>query len=183
MGWFSELCSKPRTAKERNEKVIRKFLAGWEDPPKMLCHKVVGSTLYAKMESTLKDGSKQLWIAVVRFEWDEHELWLKYMDNTVGPCHYDCPSSWFKDVPVANDFDRAWREMVLNRERRLRQAKTVKAGDVVKFKGPYGQTDTWKYTGDGDLFASSVGGEVCKLRNWRNNFLCFVSRAGKEAKP
>ena len=184
MGWLGKPCRKPATAKEEAEMVIERFLEGWGDkPPKMLRHKVVASTLYAKMETTLKDGSKRLWIAVVLFQWNKRELWLKYMDNTVGPNYHDCPSSWFKDIPVANDYDREWREKVLDKERRLRQAKAVKAGDVVKFNCPYGETDTWEYTGDGDLFASSVGGEVCKLRNWRNHFLCFVSRAGKEAKP
>ncbi len=182
MGWYGSLCRKPANERDLAEMVIERFLGGWEHPPKMLRHKASKGVLYAKMETTEKDGTKVRWIAVVLYRWDDGELMLKTMDNSVGPAYYDVPLSWLKDVPVHNDFDREWRGQIKERAERRKAAGKLKAGELVRFDVSYGNTDLWEYTGIRGVFTSTTTRVTAKLRNWRKHFLRVEPKDGKEVK-
>ena len=180
MGWDAKPCPKPSTARALAALALQEFLNGWgTNPPRVLHHKAGNGVLYAKMESTLADGTKKLWIAVVLYEWSDGELWLKYMDNSVGPCYYNCPVSWLKDVPIAGEHDRVWRAKILERQNTLKASRNITAGDRVRFDAKYGDTDLWVYSGTPGVFRSTTTGAYSRLRNWRQHFLC-VEMPGKE---
>lgn len=181
MGWYGSPCSKPANDRELARLAMQQFILGWGDkPPLMLRHKASKGVLYAKMETTKEDGTKVRWIAVVLYNWDDGELMLKTMDNSVGPAYYDVPLSWLKDVPVHNDYDREWREQIKERAERRKAAGKLKAGDLVRFDVSYGNTDLWEYTGIKGVFTSSTTRVTGRLRNWRKHFLRVEPKDGKE---
>lgn len=45
----------------------------------------------------------------------------KDVEASAGPTYYNCPTSWFQDVPVDGDYDRQWREACLESQSRRKR--------------------------------------------------------------
>lgn len=190
MGWTSEPCSKPATAKDQGNLVLERFLAGWNQTPKVLGSKhtaedMGNQVLYALLELEKKDGSRTNAIFVILYHWRDGELYTKEMDSSVGPCYYDCPVKWFDAAPVVSDFDREWREECLKRDALKREMRRLKAGDLVRFSWGYAGHRVWRYTGMRGVFTLPDGTASVRLRNWRKNYagLATEDDARQEVKP
>lgn len=170
MGWSGVPCRKPANARELADAALEEFLSGWKTPPRVLAHKASKGVLYAKME-TVKDDTKVRWIAVVLYSWEDGELLLKTMDNSMGPNYYDVPVKWLDDVPVANEFDAGWRCAILEKAKRRKDAGKLKEGDVVAFDVEYAGSDTWVYSGANGVFTCPDTGRKGKLRAWKRHFV------------
>jgi len=176
MGWDGNYCSKPGTRREEAELLLEYFNAdGYTLPTRVLKHRLIGNTWYAKVETTREDGSVLRWIAVCLVRWEDGMLLRKMMDNSVGPYADDCPTSWFSDVPVAGRFDQEWRNRCYARQERhrhtMRCLRKLEAGDSVKFSTRYDDADVWYYTGIPWLFRKTPNGNACRLRNWRKHLI------------
>ncbi len=180
MGWWGNLMEKPRSRKELQKHLLEQFKnAGWETPTEVLAHRLIGNTWYAKVKTTLPDGSEKLWFAITLLRWEDGCLWTKEMDNTVGPAADDCPISWFTDVPVEGEYDQHWRDRCIAKQERAKKVakmvRRMRAGDLVTFSGQYGDCDKWYYTGIHWLFSRTPDGRLTRLRNWRK-YLLSVTR-------
>lgn len=120
MGWTGTKHDPlPLRHKDREQLLLAIFYdQGWLQPTKVLQHRIIRDVWYAKVETTLQDGSTRRWIAVCLYRWEDGELWTKFMDNTVGPAYYDCPVSWFRDIPVEGQFDLHWRDVCRAHQRK-----------------------------------------------------------------
>lgn len=180
MGWWGKPMEKPRSRKELQEHLLEQFKnAGWETPTEVLAHRLIGNTWYAKVRTTLPDGSEKLWFAITLLRWEDGCLWTKEMDNTVGPAADDCPISWFTDVPVEGEYDQHWRDRCIAKQERAKKVakmvRRMRAGDLVTFSGQYGDCDKWYYSGIHWLFSRTPDGRLTRLRNWRK-YLLSVTR-------
>lgn len=176
MGWTGIYMPKPASAKERAEKLLEVFeqeVYSRETKTTVRKHKLAGSVLYVLAETIKENGEPLKWIGVLCTKWDKKtdELWHKLMDNSVGPGAYDCPLSWFDEVPVYNQYDADWREKCKaikdEKKSQTSRLKSLKCGDRVRFSVIYDGTCEWYYTGDPGLFRKEPGAPVVKLRNWK----------------
>lgn len=183
MGWTTIYKDKPSTNKEQAEVIKEVFDSlGYELKTEVLKHRLVGRVWYALIETTAPDSSKHKWFAICVTAWGKKagDLSYKLMDQTCGPCYYDCPMSWFKDVPVANDYDQEWRAKCIEKQTRKKKAnalgKTLKVGDIVRFDIAYdGETD-WVYAGTSGcshIFHKKKSQVLARLRNWNRHFVCI----------
>ena len=180
MGWTGIYMTKPDSAKERAEKLLEVFeqeVYSRTTKTTVHKHKLVGSVLYVLAETIKEDGEPFKWIGVLCTKWDKKtdELWHKLMDNSVGPVAYDCPLSWFDEVPVYNQYDADWREKckTIKASKKTQAAKTkgLKAGDRVRFSVEYDGTCEWIYSGQTGVFYKESGKPWVKLRNWKKYFI------------
>lgn len=95
-----------------------------------LAKSVRGNTLWTVQEGTKTDGTKERFIGCYRLQGGRHEGWgYKDMDESMGPCYYDCPLKFFDMVPCPEyGYAKEWREKV----RAFHAAKAAKAS---KLKG------------------------------------------------
>ena len=69
---------------------------------------IVGNVYYAAMKSS-KSG--EIWALIVVTETDGNEFGYKNMDETYGPCYYDCPIGILKLLsPTENEYAKEWRK-------------------------------------------------------------------------
>jgi len=60
----------------------------------------------------------------------------KDVSASAGPVYYNCPTSWFNEVPVDGDYDRRWREACLesaSRRKRLRHGVRLEFDRDIRF--------------------------------------------------
>lgn len=60
----------------------------------------------------------------------------KDVSASMGPTYYNCPTSWFDEVPVDGEYDRQWREECLeseSRRRRLRDGARIEFDRDIRF--------------------------------------------------
>lgn len=66
-----------------------------------------------------------------------HEGWgYKPVEASMGPNYYNCPTSWFQEVPVDGEYDRRWREACLeseSRRKRLRHGVRIEFDRDIRF--------------------------------------------------
>ena len=91
-----------------------------------------GNTLYTLHESGPVGATKK-WIGVYLLAKNGGDWGYKDMDETVGPCYYDCPPAYLDaaDEP-ANDWAREWREKCRESAAKKAEqtAKRPKVGEV-----------------------------------------------------
>lgn len=179
MGWDGSFCTKPKTAKEQAELLCQLFYDdGYRLPTKILKHRLINGVWYAKVETTKEDGSAIVWFAICLVRWEKGQVMRKMMDNTMGPYADDCPTDWFKDVPVDGQFDRDWRNRCYAKQAKLKEVahiiKSLKAGDRVSFNTTYDGSDEWIYTGKPWLFRKTPSAIASKLRNWRKHIIGVI---------
>ena len=119
------------------------------------------TTLYAAIEKKNKEtGERNVFAAVILIQMIKGQQYenfgYKDMDETCGPCSYDCPKAILQlltptDSKHAND----WRENCWNTINSRKSAPKIKAGNVFKF------TKNIKFN-NGREFSSLVVSEVCR---------------------
>ena len=110
---------------------------------------MVGSTYYAAVKRTVfataTEPEKTIVFAAVcltRVDSKDHfNFSYKDMDETCGPCEYDCPASILKLLtPTDSDWAKEWREKCWNNieEKKFISAlNSLPIGTVIRFKAPY----------------------------------------------
>lgn len=69
-----------------------------------------GNTMYALHESG-PEGETQKWLCVYMLQRDTIGWGYKDVDESMGPCHYDCPTSYIDEADEPpNEYARQWRE-------------------------------------------------------------------------
>lgn len=179
MGWEVTYTEKPGSLKQQEEIIKEMFLERYNNV-EVIKHKLIKSNWYAIAEVTKDDGSKYKFIAVCMVSWSKstQELQTKWLDASVGPYAYDCPISWFDEVPVMNDFDAKWRKHCIElRKKNTEKAKLLKSigiGDKVKFSCAYAGVDTWVYLGN-NRFGRNMNAIPTKLVNWKKHIEAVIS--------
>ena len=87
---------------------------------RMLDNVINDNVMYALMETKGKSIVKR-WILVVLFESLPGTGWgFKIMDENVGPCYYDCPTTFINrcTAPEPDTFAENWRKKVLAHNKR-----------------------------------------------------------------
>lgn len=121
MGWLftygqskQELIEK-RVRKEENENGI------WEYPEHALKGKCLWKILYHTNKQT-GESTKIICLDLIEAQYDKNSkgkkefygYGYKDMDETMGPCYYDCPLSFLEKVPCPNsNYAPAWRKKVI----------------------------------------------------------------------
>lgn len=66
-----------------------------------------------------------------------NEGWgYKPVEASAGPVYYNCPTSWFHEVPIDGDYDCRWREACLesqSRRKRLRPGIRIEFDRDIRF--------------------------------------------------
>lgn len=66
-----------------------------------------------------------------------NEGWgYKPVEASAGPVYYNCPTSWFHEVPADGEYDRKWREACLeseSRRKRLRPGVRIEFDRDIRF--------------------------------------------------
>lgn len=60
----------------------------------------------------------------------------KDVEASCGPTYYNCPTSWFHEVPIDGEYDRKWREACLelqSRRKRLRHGVRIEFDRDIRF--------------------------------------------------
>lgn len=95
-----------------------------------LRHSLRGNVLWSIVRWTDKEtGDVQKVITCNLLEKSDGAWGYKSMDESMGPCYYTCPVSYFKEVPVEN---QGWRDKVLEHHRRSssrRKNLNIQVGD------------------------------------------------------
>jgi len=105
----------------------------------VIAHSLRGNVLWTVREKTDKDGSKQRCIHCDVLKSHDRSWGYMPMDETVGPCYYNCPLKFLVMVPdpPPSEFVGPWREKVraYHAEQRRVAAvrRSLKVGCVVKF--------------------------------------------------
>lgn len=104
----------------------------------------VGSIVYSAVERTKVDGTRIIFASVIRTSVNHKDYYnfsYKDMDETEGPCFYDCPMSIINLLsPTENDYANAWRRKCIeNNEEKLAKKRdfdslnNLPIGSVIKF--------------------------------------------------
>ncbi|MBS1722509.1 MAG: hypothetical protein JSS66_05820 [Armatimonadetes bacterium] len=112
-----------------------------------------GNNLWAVQQWQWPEGQKpetedgrdlgQPFIILYMMQYDnrrEYQCWgYKDVSASMGPTYYNCPVSWFDEVPVDGEYDREWREEC----RRLHAGTNRKLvnGSIVETRSPITWTD------------------------------------------
>jgi len=79
----------------------------------VLAHRVIGNRLWFLAQTRTSDHVGRKWIGLTLIDCRHGEAAVKRMDETAGPCYYDCPLAFLKqaDAPMGM-YAGAWREQV-----------------------------------------------------------------------
>ncbi|MNK81804.1 hypothetical protein D3C87_1015590 [compost metagenome] len=79
----------------------------------VLAHRVIGNRLWFLAQTRTGDNAGRKWIGLTLIDCRHGEAAVKSMDETVGPCYYDCPLAFLEqaDAPMGT-YAGAWREQV-----------------------------------------------------------------------
>lgn len=101
-------------------------------------HSLKGNCLWKILRHTDSAGNVVTLIALDMLSYQKgYGHGYKSMDETMGPCYYNVPVTWFKKVPCpASDTAREWRETVLARQqgKKLQKARydSAEIGQIYK---------------------------------------------------
>lgn len=115
-------CDKMLTwvSKDKDDKVIATF--------SVLKSAMVGSTYYAAVEKKKTDGTREVFAAIFLTcgKGSDGTIWgYKDMDETMGPCQYDCPASILALLtPTEYEHANEWRRLC--RENMIKKAEERK---------------------------------------------------------
>jgi hypothetical protein len=148
---------------------------------------MVGSTYYAAVKDLVKvsdfvEGKRiyetiddgEVWAAIfltsVNMR-DYYNFSYKDMDETVGPCSYDCPESILKLLdPTDSDWANEWRCACREKRRFKNKLKSLPSGTKIIFKTKYNMTEEIK-AGDEIILEKVVG-----YKKGRERFYWFDGR-------
>lgn len=79
----------------------------------VLAHRVIGNRLWFLAEAKTGEHAGRKWIGLTLIDCRNGEAVIKSMDETCGPCYYDCPLAFLAqaDAPVG-PYAASWREQV-----------------------------------------------------------------------
>lgn len=126
MGWTGTF----NTIRKNNGTIDRRAtlerdFAGWKNGTKetrMLKSGMIGTTLYAAMETTSEEG-REVWALVVLTSTNGDELRYKEMSEDMGPCSYNCPVGILNALtPTANKWANEWRQKCREEHEKKRAA-------------------------------------------------------------
>lgn len=79
----------------------------------VLAHRAIGNRLWFLAQARAGEGAGRKWIGLTLIDCRNGEAAIKSMDETCGPCYYDCPLAFLAqaDAPVG-PYAGPWREQV-----------------------------------------------------------------------
>ncbi|MCY1359351.1 hypothetical protein D9M69_459180 [compost metagenome] len=79
----------------------------------VLAHRVIGNRLWFLAQTRTGERAGRKWIGLTLIDCRHGEAAVKCLDETVGPCYYDCPLAFLEqaDAPMGT-YAGAWREQV-----------------------------------------------------------------------
>ena len=96
------------------ESLVAELLQPWENDKikvRTLKHSIRGNCLWRIAEVT-KEGKTTLVITLDLLKKSREGWGYKGMDESCGPCYYNCPLGFLKEVPCPNQYAAEWREKV-----------------------------------------------------------------------
>lgn len=137
MGWSSiDTCLYKRTRK--GQVIDRKATLdmSWNEDSsanyKVVKSAVVGTTYYAAIK---KVNTGDIFGHVTLTSVKDGELWCKDMDETMGPCAYECPITILKLLtPTDNEYANGWRQKCVEYRNKQIQYESIPVGTKIKTK-------------------------------------------------
>lgn len=106
---------------------------------------LVGEVYYAAMRST---RTGKVWALVVLTNVENYEFGYKDMDETVGPCYYDCPNSILNLLsPTDSDYAKEWRAKCRANKHKRKPSKQKDPQDALRKYLGY-EFSSGPYTGE-----------------------------------
>lgn len=107
MGWSGTWIGRGKRSVNRKEMVEKDLNTEDYD---ILKSRMVGSTYYAAMK---RKDNEQVFAVVVLTSLKDGYFYTKIMDESVGPCYYDCPESIMKLLTETEyEYAKNWRQLV-----------------------------------------------------------------------
>lgn len=79
----------------------------------VLSHRVIGRRLWFLAQTRTGERAGRKWIGLTLIDCRNGEAAVKCMDETCGPCYYDCPLSFLAQAdPPVGPYAGPWREKV-----------------------------------------------------------------------
>lgn len=103
----------------------------------VLAHRAIGNRLWFLAQTRAGERAGRKWIGLTLIDCRHGEAAIKSMDESVGPCYYDCPLAFLDqaDAPVG-PYAGSWREQVqafhasrIAKRAAIRQGARVSYGD------------------------------------------------------
>jgi hypothetical protein len=115
----------------------------WGERYTTLSHSVRGKCLWVLLQYNEGEKKGDVFVALYLLAKDEHEWGYKDMDDTVGPCYYDCPLSFIKRTVASGrtlgQSTLDWHEQVkayhLKQRAKTKQTATFSVGMTIKYAG------------------------------------------------
>lgn len=131
MGWTSMYTG----FSSKDSKKIKDFLINeWERCGnfRVLDYSKKGNTVYMAVESFAK---KDVFATVTLISFHDGEFYWKDMDESMGPCQYDCPQRILKKLtPTEYEYALDWRRHCWDlHEKNKSSARKYQHGDVLRF--------------------------------------------------
>ncbi|MFZ3120386.1 MAG: hypothetical protein WA159_18950 [Variovorax sp.] len=101
----------------------------------VLAHRVIGKRLWFLAQTRVGERAGHKWIGLTLVDCRGGEAAIKSMDETCGPCYYDCPLAYLAqaDAPVG-PYAGPWREQVLAfHANRCTQRAAIRAGARIAY--------------------------------------------------
>jgi hypothetical protein len=138
MGWTSSW------AWNRKEKIVEHVISAemWGANFSILEHTVRGNRVWVLAEYAQGEKVGQRFIALFLLSYHDREWAYKDMDESCGPCQYDCPISFIKrarevDAPIG-DYAKEWREKVIqyhtNKNANRKRKAVLKPGMKLQYQ-------------------------------------------------
>lgn len=174
MGW---------TIDSRKPKNVKEYFSQQWDSEKMviLDAAIVNVREYYAAVKSLVTG--EVFGLVVLIEMKDGEFGWKDMDETMGPYYHNCPARILdKLTPTDNAYAQLWRSNCRKVLEMKTRAKTLKTGDVIKFKMPlkFNNGNTWdtftvQKAGNKVTFREVKTGSLVRITNWKTREFFIIT--------
>lgn len=95
------------------EQAIHDELASVGASASVLAHRVLGNRLWFLARTRTGERAGRTWIGLTLIDSRNGEVAVKGMDETCGPCYYDCPLAFLAQAdPPVGPYAGPWREQV-----------------------------------------------------------------------
>ena len=155
MGWTGYYATHYKNGKiDRKAECDAYFMEGLNRGNfKVLKSTMKGSVYYAAIQDMVKyDGKDEngksiytpigdgkIWAAVFLTSVEKGMFYYKDMDETYGPCYYDCPKSILNLLSdTDNEFALAWRNCCISKATRNSELSKLPIGTTIEFKASNG---------------------------------------------
>ena len=179
MGWTWSYASNWKNGKIDRKKECDSCWTYSNSPYEVLKSSMVGTTYYAAVKVK---SSGEVFAAVFLTSTNGYDFGYKDMEESMGPCSYDCPLSILKLLTkTENETSNLWRQMCLQKheeKKKMVRLSSLPVGTTIKCKCPVDSSAAKR--GEEIVLQKVSYGWVGMGYRWTRPFLTAIQENGFE---